>query len=42
MRSRALTPACDFAVEFLKWPSYVHSIAPDNVAAGAGQGAGRR
>ncbi len=23
--------ACDFAVEFLKWPDLMHSIAPDNV-----------
>ena len=23
--------ACDFAVEFLKWPELMHSIAPDNI-----------
>jgi RimJ/RimL family protein N-acetyltransferase len=23
--------ACDFAIEFLKWPGLLHTIAPDNV-----------
>ena len=27
--------ACDFAVEFLKWPELMHSIAPDTVRAQA-------